>query len=153
MYYYCDVSGKTIQIESKNKHLQSHTHNKLEDCIETKHTIENPLFFDIDAIFNEYITNHNENLNLFLVKYHFKLVSGDEFYPHIKCELVYNRTIFHLKKFLLNWVEFFFERGYKLSHFYEINDTTISIKRWMIYEYFIKKPMQMVELKLNMIIY
>ena len=44
MDYYCDVSGRTIKIKRKNKHLQSITHNEFEKCIQIKHTIENPDF-------------------------------------------------------------------------------------------------------------
>ena len=56
----CDVCDKMIEIKTKSKYLQSLTHNAVAKCIPTKHNIENPVLFDKDAIFNKYITNHNE---------------------------------------------------------------------------------------------
>ena len=73
MDYYCDVVYNIIEIKSKNKHLKSLTHNEFDKCIRTNHTIENPDFFDIDSIFNKYITNHNEKFDLYLVKCDFEL--------------------------------------------------------------------------------
>ena len=60
MHHYCEVCDKTIEIESESKHLQSLTHNIFEGCIQTKRTIESPDLFDITALFNQYITNHNK---------------------------------------------------------------------------------------------
>ena len=74
MDYYCNVCDGIIKIESKNKLLQSLTHNEFEKCIRKKHTNENLDFFDIDRIFNDYITNHNKKFVLYLVEYDFKLV-------------------------------------------------------------------------------
>ena len=42
---------------------------------------------DIDERYNEYITNHNKNLKLYLVKYDFKEVFDNDFYPHLRSEL------------------------------------------------------------------
>ena len=40
------------QLKQK-KHLQSIIKNEYDECIKTKHTIENPDFFDIDELFND----------------------------------------------------------------------------------------------------
>ena len=71
MDYYCDVCDKTIK--SQIKYLKSLSHTELDNRIKTKHTIKNPGFFDIDSIFNEYITRHSKKFDLYLVKYDFKL--------------------------------------------------------------------------------
>ena len=108
MGYYCDVCVKTIKINSKSKHPQNLTHNELEKCIPTNHTIENLDFFHIDEIFNYFITNHNKNLDLYLVICDFKLVSDNEFYLYIKPEIQRNPTKSRLKIFFLLWIEYFF---------------------------------------------
>ena len=64
MDYYFDVCNKAIKTESKIKHLQSLTHTEFEKCIQTKHTIQNPDFFDLEEIFNNYTTNHNRKVDL-----------------------------------------------------------------------------------------
>ena len=53
-----------------------------------------------------------------------------EFQPHIHSELQNRLTMFHLKWFILQWIEYFSERGYKFTHIYEMNTTTISNERY-----------------------
>ena len=55
-----------------------------------------------------------------------------------------------MKRYLFYWIEYFIERGCKVSHIDEMNVTTIDDKKIMTCEHFIKQPMQAVELKLNM---
>ena len=57
MDYYCDVCDKTIAIQSESAHLQTLTYDETENCILTKHTIEDPVFF-IDEIINIQIASH-----------------------------------------------------------------------------------------------
>ena len=70
--------------------------------------------------------------------------------PRIISELENNLTKSHSKKLLLFWSEFFKERGYKCSHLSEISILTISSIIYMINEFYIERPMQRVDLKLNM---
>ena len=58
--------------------------------------------------------------DLYLVKYDFKVVFDGQFYPHIRSDLHKKTTIFHLKGLLLPWIEVYIERGYKISHTFEI---------------------------------
>ena len=52
MSYYCDICDKTINFESKNKHLKSFTHKELEKSFRIIHFIENPeFFFTVDDIY------------------------------------------------------------------------------------------------------
>ena len=99
MVHYCDICDETIKINSKSKHLQSLSHNAYKERIHSKHTIESSSFFDIDEIFNEYVSNHNRNIVLYIVKYNFKLVFYNEFYPLVKSELRITQSKFLLEKF------------------------------------------------------
>ena len=47
----------------KLKLNQCLTHNELGKSIRIKHKIQNSDFFDIDEIFNEFITKHNKKFN------------------------------------------------------------------------------------------
>ena len=58
-------------------------------------------------MFNEYITNHNEKVDLYLVKYDFELVFDEEFSRDFKCLLQGNLKFFLVNMFLLFWIEFF----------------------------------------------
>ena len=50
------------------------SHTQREKYFQTKHTIKNPCFFDIDKISKDYITNHNKKYYLFLIKCDFMLI-------------------------------------------------------------------------------
>ena len=60
--------------------------------------------------------------------------------------------VFELKRFLLNWIEFFSEGGQKFCQIYEMNIATISNEVNMTHECQNKQPIQIVEMNLNMII-
>ena len=96
MGYNYDVSVKTTNTKSKSNHLQTLTHIELEKFIPINHAIENLDFFDIDDLFNDYITNHNKNIDINLVNCDFKLVFNNEFCLHIKPELQNNLMEYHL---------------------------------------------------------
>ena len=121
---YFDVYDETIEIKTESNYLQSQTRNQLEKCIRTKHTNENPHFFDIDEIFIEYINNHNEKLELYLVKCDFILVFDTDFYPQIKSDLHFFLTLLQSKKCLLIWIEVFMRKGYNFCHKYKLCITT-----------------------------
>ena len=126
MDYYCDVCDKTIENQSKNKHLKSLTHNEFEKCTRTKHAFQRLNFSEIDDIFNEYVTNHKRKLETNLVKCDFNLVYVEEFYPHIKSHFQNNLTNLLLKSFFLLWIESFIKRLCIISHIYIMDSTTHS---------------------------
>ena len=137
MDYFCDERDKTIENESKRKHLKCLTHNEVEKFIRLKHTISSPNTFDIDEIFNEYNTK-NKKIDLYLAKKEFILIFDKEFYPPIKSDLKNNLTRLHLKMFLLLWIQNIKETGRRFSHICEMCITTISNKGYMTYEFLIK---------------
>ena len=135
MEYYCDVCDKTIKFKSKSKHLKSLTHNEYEKNIQQNR----PLKILICLTQKKQLTNISlfilRKFDLYLVKFDFKLVFDKEIYPHNNSELQRILTIFHLKRFLLLFNEFFMQRGYKFFHIYEMCFTTICNKRYTIYEF------------------
>ena len=66
-----------------------------------------------------------KKFDLYLVKSDFKLVFNKDFTRHFQSELENNQTEFHLKRFLLLWIEFFLQRVHKFSHISEL-----FIKTW-----------------------
>ena len=56
----------------------------------------------------------------------------------------------NLKRYLLNRIEDLLEKGYIFSHVFEMIISTINDKKYMTYEYYIKQPMQAIELNLNL---
>ena len=50
------------------------------------------------------------------------------------------------------WIDLFSEKGQRFYHVYEMCNTTISNKIYTALEFYSKEPLQMVDLKMNMII-
>ena len=80
MEYYCNACHTRFKIKPKRKLFQSLTHNEFRKCIRLKHTFQNIDFFDLDSMFNEYIHCHIKKVDLYLVKYDFKLVYSKKIY-------------------------------------------------------------------------
>ena len=89
----------------------------------------NPDSFDIAEFFNEYITNHNEKIDLYLPKYDFELVFDNQFGAHNQSESQYITIVFHLKRFLLHWIEYVCNVGHNFCHIREMTITTRSNMR------------------------
>ena len=140
-------------METENNPPISRTHNQRENPFRLKHTIKNPNFFDTDKISNDYVTDHNKKYNLFLAKCDFKLIFINDLSKPILIETnFYHTTVFNLRRYLLNKIDNFIEKRYKISHIDELNITTVNDKMFMTYNYYITCPMPAVELKLNMIL-
>ena len=116
MKYYCDPCDKPVKLKSKNKHLQTLTHNDFQKRIRIKHTIENSDFFETDEIFDVYNTNHNKEFGLYLVIYYFIFVFDKDFYPQVISDFQYKTMIFPFKQVLLGCIESFSERGKIFTH-------------------------------------
>ena len=82
MDFYCDICDKTIKVKSKNNHFKSVSQIQNKKWFRINHTVKNPNFVDIDKIFNDYVTNHNKNFELFFVRVDFKL-DFDNFSPNL----------------------------------------------------------------------
>ena len=110
-------------------------------------------FVNTHEKFNRCSTNHNKKIDFYLVKYIFKLNFDKEFSPPIQSDIRCIISCFHLKMFLLHWIEYFNTMRCKFSQTPELFTTTFSNKRRMTYDFYIKQTMQLVKPKLNMINY
>ena len=114
-------------------------------------TNKNPNFFDVDKIFDDFITNHNKTFELYLVRVDFKL-NFDKFTPHFKTGFHYKISLINMKELLLYWIDSFVLRGINFQILMKWLIKHFLIKRNMSYNYYIKNPLHMVEIRLNMII-
>ena len=85
----------------KNESFISISQLQYEKCFRLNHTIKNPKFFDIDKIYNDFITNHNRKFDSYFVECGFKLVIINHFNPHIKAEFYHNTSFMNFKKNLV----------------------------------------------------
>ena len=151
MDYQCENCDKSIEVESKNNIFESTTHIEFEKSSRINHTFKIPDFIDIDKKHNDYITNHNKKIDLYLHKGVFKLAFKN-LTPPVKTEFQHNTSNIHLKRNLLYFNEYFSLKNCLFSLISEINFKTNIKKKFMTFEFYINQPMQMVELNINMII-
>ena len=143
MYYHEDDEHYDEYCENSDKFCDKH--NLI------NYSVKYPNFFDVDKIYNDYISNHNKNFDGYLSKCDFKLFFIN-ISSYIKTDCKTNTTIIKLKRYLFNSTEGFIERGGKFSHIIEMNIRTNTNKRYMKYEHYINQPMQAVELRLTEIV-
>ena len=84
MSYYRSVCDKTIKARSKTKHFECLAYQEYEKHVRLNHTIQNINFFDVDKLFNDYVTNHIKKLEICLVRADFKLDFENELNAHVK---------------------------------------------------------------------
>ena len=106
MDYYCEFCDDITKIESKSKHLQSLSHNDFRKSIRRNHTIRNPDFIAIDEMFHEYNTFHNEKSIYISLNLISNYILMRKFYAHVKADIRYNATIFHLERFLSYCIDY-----------------------------------------------
>ena len=100
MHYYCECCDKTIKLKSKNRQLNSKTHNDFHRCNHTKITNENSTIKVLDETFYSYNTEHNRKYVYFLVKCGFKLFFNDlEYCLYFESKLYSNITMCFWQKF------------------------------------------------------
>ena len=150
MSYHCECCDEAVKLQSKTKHFKSLTPKQYENFYGLNHNFKSLKFFDVGKIFNNYVTNHNRKLELYLVRAGFK-IDFDNFASRIQTDFHYNISLINLKQKILYWIDYFNETGYIFSHIIEMNIETISDKRNMSYNYYIKQPKHTVEIKLNQI--
>ena len=97
------------------------------------YAIGDPIFFDIDKISNDYITNHKEKFCLFLIKCDLKLIFNNDFSKSndIETDFYHNNSLINLKRFLLYHIDDFIEKGQIFCPIDEMNITTINDKKYM----------------------
>ena len=150
MDYYCEACDKYFKPQSKCKQFKSTIHKQFDKCKHKKLTIENPHLNDVDGIFYSYIIELNKQLEYYLIKFKFNLVSNDNQYcPYVTSKLSDNKTMISLSYFLEKVIDDFKSKGYTFNHRAEMNITKIANKLDMAYDFNTKHNMHAVEWKLN----
>ena len=124
-------------------------------CFHKKIIINILNFFEIDKLFNEYITHHNNKFDLYLINCEFKLEIDNDKTSHKKIYVLiysYNTHIFDLKIYLLNCISYYILQGYKFHNIKQMIIRTISDRCNMTYKYYLEQPMPMCERRLNMVL-
>ena len=133
----------------KYEYFDSLSEDEYFNCIHIEKKIRNPIYFKIDEIFQNYITQYNKKFDLYLVKCKFE-VEFIIFTEFIKTEYFFNTSFVIMKKYLTYYIYRIISRGRKISHMSKMKIKTISNMGYMNYNYYLRQPMQKIERRLNM---
>ena len=101
MDYYYEVCDIFIKPKSKQNHSKSKIHKELDRSKHIKLTIENLHINDVDKAFYEYIIEHKNKYDCYLIKTEFILVSNDyQCCPYITSKISDKKT-------MCSWSHFF----------------------------------------------
>ena len=70
MQFKCDLFDRDRQNLSRNIHIKSLIHKK---CLREKYIINNPNFFEVDQILNNYVEGYDKKFARYLINFEFKL--------------------------------------------------------------------------------
>ena len=100
----------------------------------------------------KFSTNTSLTTKNILVISDLKLIFEIQNSSHNKAELEVFLTDIHLKRFSILWIKYFIGRIYELLHRSETCIKSATSIRYLTWEFYIKRPKQMVELKKIMIL-
>ena len=87
---------------TKFKYFDSLSNHELGKCIHYKTKIENPIFSEIDEIFNEYISHFYKIFDFYLVKCEFEVEFINlNIVDFIKTENFFNTSFINMKNYLV----------------------------------------------------
>ena len=105
---------------------------------------------EVGELFNNYISHHKKNFDLYFIKFEFKIEFDNNFTTKVKTKYSYNTNAKNIKSYLLYYIDLLSFCGY---NFYYINQMTIN----SIYDRcnlsnreYLKLPMHMVERRINL---
>ena len=75
--FHCDLCDRSIKIRSKKKHLNSQYHESLTKSINSKYTIKNPSFLNIEEMLTNFGDDYNKKFEFYLILCKWKLKFSD----------------------------------------------------------------------------
>ena len=152
MSFLCEVCDRSItENESKYKDNIATLTKEHDKSFYENYIIINPNLDEIDKILNDYVTSHNNKLNIYFINCEFYLVIDKNF----KIESNYcrnNDDITKIKGYLFYWIDYYKSQGHDFNHINKMIIKTINDKCNITYNHYINQPMDMVERRLNFVI-
>ena len=122
-YFYCKLCDKSIEIESKKKHLNSTNNKYSSNSIKFRYIIQTPDFLKIDNTLKNYVPDYNKKFEYYTIICKWIL----HFYNiivSVKTNLMSSISIgYYLRNFLLSKIKYFENHDYKFSHISEMKIT------------------------------
>ena len=152
MRYYCDICLRDIKKQSKKSHLKSKSHKEFEKYKHTVLSLKNVDMKDVDEMLYLYMKNHNKKSNQYLLKGQFKIVFNNQDCKYLMTDMINKTTNISWSNYLRESIDSLKTEGYHFDHIAEMDIITLTHKRDMTYDFFLKHNMPAFEWKLNTII-
>ena len=137
MIYYCKLCDETVSLKTKYKHFKSKKHNSLEGFLKTRYIVENPYITQLNEILHNYIDTHNKKYNI----YQIRCVSKVNDIQYLTCKPM-SKLDYITYPYITNKSQPFIFKLLEMR-------ITFSSRRHMKYDYYLKQPMPMCEIKLT----
>ena len=145
-YFHCDLCDISVNIKSKNRHLNSQSHRSLTNKIIHKSNIKNPNFLQIENILQEHVDDYNKKFEFYLIYCKWKLHFSDTIID-IKSDRLHNTfpPRWNLRRLLLSKIERLESNECIFSHISDMEIVFITHWRNATYEHYLKIPKTMLE--------
>ena len=145
MLYHCKLCDKSIINKSKYSHSKSITHKTLDESIIRRYIILDHIFDQIDEIMKRYINIFNKKYEKHSVSCVLKLLTTT-LVIYIRINTKHNLDFFNCSK--ISMFSRINQNRYYFCHIYEMRITFSSSFTDMTYDYYLKEPLPMFEIRL-----
>ena len=115
-----------------------------------KYTINNVNLDEVYKILNDHASIYNKKFDFYIIVCDVLIEFDNNFTIFIEINYIYNTDIDNLYKNLLYEIDFYIDRGYKISNTNQMTIKTINDRCNMSYKHYMSQPMPMCERRINM---
>ena len=144
MRYYCNICLLDIKKKSKHSHLKSKGHKEFEKYKHIIISFKNVNIKDVDEILYLYMKDYNKKYIHYFLKGQFKLVFNNQNCKYLVTDMIINTTNVSGSNYIREAIE-----EYDFSQIAEMDIITLTHKRDMTYDFYLKHNMSAFEWKLN----
>ena len=144
MRYYCNICLLDIKKKSKYSHLKSKCHKEFEKYKHIILSLKNVDIKDVDEILFLYVKDYNKKYTQYFLKGQFKLVFNNQDCKFLMTDMIHNTTNVSWSNYIREAIE-----EYDFSHIAEMKIITLTHKRDMTYDFYLKHNMSALEWRLN----
>ena len=150
MRYYCETCLRDVKKKTKHSHLKSKSHKEFEKYKHIILSLKNVDIKNVDEILYLNMIDHNKKFFHCLSKGQFKSVfNNNQDCKYLLTSMVDNRTCVAWANYLREAIDKLKEEGYDFNCIAEMDIITLTHKRDMTYDFYLKQNMPAVEWKLN----
>ena len=153
MRYYCNICLTDIKNKSKYSHLKTKSHEEFEKYEHIISSFKNIDIKDVDEILYLYMKDYNKKYTQYLLKGRFKLVfNNNQDCKYLMTDMIINTTNISWSNYIRESIDSLKAEGYQFNNIAAMNIITLTHKRDLTYDFYLKHNMSAFEWKLKALI-